>query len=423
MAFAVTTAGGNCKDWLMSLYNKRQELNSYSQAVLALSLKKAGYNKEALEIVKLLEKTADISGTTACWSGLTGSYGWTDNKVETTSYCLSALLAINPQSEIIPKVVRYLSFNRKGNYWYSTKDTAAAVMALTGYIKITKEMNPDFETDFYFNGTKLNTLKFTKDDVGKPGKKIEIPFDQGLLAGKNKVKFDIRGKGMLYYTIYLKYYTSEENVKAWDSGFKVKRTYYLLKENTKDPEKAKVKLENEAEVKSQDTILVELEVTGSANYEYLIIEDPKPAGCEYESLEVKQNYTLWNYWYAHKELRDEKCAYFATSYLPGTQKITYKMRAETPGTFHVMPTRAYLMYSPEVGGNSDELILKIRENKKEKTGLTPVPVTEKTIETPVAQTTPGTEEKKTPPSRTVLLVSITGVSVVIILTVLKAFKV
>ena len=49
-------------------------------------------------------------------------------------------------------------------------------MALTGYIKESREMNPDFTADVYFNGTKLDTVKFTKDDVGKPGKEIDIPF-------------------------------------------------------------------------------------------------------------------------------------------------------------------------------------------------------------------------------------------------------
>ena len=155
--------------------------------------------------------------------------------------------------------------------------------------------------------------------MGKPGKKIEIPFDQGLLAGKNKVKFEVRGNGMLYYTIYLKYYTSEENVQTKDSGFKINRTYYLIKEGEKDVKKKLLKLGNkgEIEVNSQDTILVELDIAGTDRYEYLIIEDPKPAGCEYESLEVKQNYSRWNYWYVHRELRDEKSAYFATSYWPG----------------------------------------------------------------------------------------------------------
>ncbi|MEQ8222312.1 MAG: MG2 domain-containing protein [Candidatus Eremiobacterota bacterium] len=362
MVFALTEAGEDVKQWPGELYEKREKLDSYGKAVLALSLDKGGLKTEAKEVVNLLEKSAEISGTTASWSGMTGSHGWTDNTVETTSYCLTALLNIKPDSELISKVVRYLSTSRNGSYWYSTKDTAAAVMALTGYIKNTKEMNPDFTAAVYLNGTKIDTVKFTKEDVGKEGHKIEIPFDRGLLDGENKIRFEMTGKGMLYYAAYMKYYTEEEQVKSLNSGFKVTRTYYLLKPEAKDPDKDKIKLGSSGSinVKSQDIILVELDITGASNYEYIMIEDPKPAGCEFDEKQ-RENYRDWNYWYAHKELRDEKIAYFCTYYSAGTRKVTYRLRAETPGTFHVMPARASAMYSPEIGGNSDEVIMKIAD--------------------------------------------------------------
>ena len=43
------------------------------------------------------------------------------------------------------------------------------------------------------------------------------------------------------------------------------------------------------------------------------------------------------------------------------KKITFKMRAEMPGIFHVMPARAGLMYGEGIEGSSDELIVKISE--------------------------------------------------------------
>ncbi len=384
MAFAMTVAGENCKDLLLKLYDSREKLDSYGKAVLTVSLSKTGLTKEAKEMVDLLEKSADVSGTVACWSGKTGSHGWTDNQVECTSYCLSALLKVKPESVLIPKVVRYLSTSRNGNCWYSTKDTAAAVMALTGYIKESREMNPDFTASVYLNGTKLDTVKFGKEDVGKPGKEIDIPFDKGLLQGENKVRFEMTGKGVLYYAAYLKYYTGEENVKSASSGFRVTRSYYLLKPGMKDIEKERIKLGSNGtiSVKSQDIIQVELNITGASNYEYIIIEDPKPAGCEFDEKQ-RENASEWNYWYAHRELRDEKIAYFCTYYSSGTRKVTYRLRAETPGTFHVMPCRACAMYTKEIGGNSDEVIIEIKEevNKAEATTV-PVPTVPVSVQVP-----------------------------------------
>ena len=375
MVFSLVTAGVDCKDWLMSLYGEYEALHPYSMAVFSISLEKAGFHKEALNVIDILETTAETVETTASWPG---GYGWTENRVESTSYCLMALISVKPESKLIPSIVKYLSLNRKGNYWYSTKDTASAVMAITEYIKITKELNPDFNGNLYVNGKKITSFKFTKDDVGKAGKKVEIPFGEGLVSGINKVKFEIKGSGMLYYNIYLKYHTDAENIMPGDSGFNITRKFYLLEAGKSSDEKKEIPLNDrgEMEVKSQDIILVELEINGYQDSEYLIIEDPKPAGCEYVPDEI-EGYSLdekWDYWFTHRELRDEKCAYFTSYYHGDSRKITYKLRAETPGIFHVMPAMAYLMYTGEVNGNSDEGIINISDNK-EKIGPTPVPVT------------------------------------------------
>ena len=39
-----------------------------------------------------------------------------------------------------------------------------------------------------------------------------------------------------------------------------------------------------------------------------------------------------------------------------------------------MPCRAYAMYTKEIGGNSDEMVIKITENEQEKIEKTPVSV-------------------------------------------------
>jgi uncharacterized protein YfaS (alpha-2-macroglobulin family) len=41
--------------------------------------------------------------------------------------------------------------------------------------------------------------------------------------------------------------------------------------------------------------------------------------------------------------------------------MSYRMRAEVPGTFSALPTRAYAMYAPELKANSDEIKLKVED--------------------------------------------------------------
>ena len=50
------------------------------------------------------------------------------------------------------------------------------------------------------------------------------------------------------------------------------------------------------------------------------------------------------------EARDERVCITATT-LNGTNTVSYLMRAEAPGDFRVLPTRAYNMYVPEIAGS------------------------------------------------------------------------
>ncbi|MFI5280508.1 MAG: hypothetical protein ACHQU1_08435, partial [Gemmatimonadales bacterium] len=55
----------------------------------------------------------------------------------------------------------------------------------------------------------------------------------------------------------------------------------------------------------------------------------------------------------HRELRDDRVAYFATYLWSGTYTATYIARATTPGVFIRPPAHAEEMYNPAVQGRSD----------------------------------------------------------------------
>jgi uncharacterized protein YfaS (alpha-2-macroglobulin family) len=64
---------------------------------------------------------------------------------------------------------------------------------------------------------------------------------------------------------------------------------------------------------------------------------------------------------AYMELRDEKVAFFVRNLARGKHSIAYRIRAEIPGTFSALPTRAYAMYAPELKGNSDEIRIRVED--------------------------------------------------------------
>ena len=94
------------------------------------------------------------------------------------------------------------------------------------------------------------------------------------------------------------------------------------------------------------------------DYEYLIFEDWKAAGME--PVEVRSGYNP-NGLGAYMELRDEKVSLFVQFLPRGRHNLSYRLRAEIPGTFSALPTKAEAMYAPELKANSDEMKIRIGE--------------------------------------------------------------
>ena len=53
--------------------------------------------------------------------------------------------------------------------------------------------------------------------------------------------------------------------------------------------------------------------------------------------------------------------FFARTLARGKHSVSYRMRAEIPGKFSALPTRASAMYAPELKGNSDELKIGVKD--------------------------------------------------------------
>jgi len=92
------------------------------------------------------------------------------------------------------------------------------------------------------------------------------------------------------------------------------------------------------------------------DYEYIVIEDMKASGME--PVEVRSGYN-GNEMGAYVEFRDERVVFFVRALARGKHSVSYRMRAEIPGKFSALPTKASAMYAPELKANSDEIKVKI----------------------------------------------------------------
>jgi uncharacterized protein YfaS (alpha-2-macroglobulin family) len=350
------------------LYGKRNNLGPYGRALLALALQERK-DARAPEVAKLIEGSVQQNEFEAHWqTARVNDYGrdvYLD--VEATSLSLKALSQINPGSPLLPKAARWLVQNRRnGYYWLSTKETAFAIYGLTDYLKVSKELSPDYVFEVYLNGVKVAEQHVGASEATN-AQTVTVWKKGGEIGPSNQIRIVKHGKGVLYVSSALEYFTADENVVAQSAnGLKITREYLRLRVSEDENGKASWKIEPlSGELRSGDLIVARLRLTGP-RAQYLMIEDPIPAGAEQvartSGIYLNSSLGPWSDWYSNREFRDNRTAIFM-NYFDGDATLQYAMRVEVPGEFKIAPARAELMYQPTVQANTANDRLRILDKK------------------------------------------------------------
>ncbi|MHC4608216.1 MAG: alpha-2-macroglobulin family protein, partial [Planctomycetota bacterium] len=353
--FALSLCGRKAENVRNVLTDDLSELPSYAKAMLAIVLAKDGQKEEAKRVLKALAGEAEAGGAMAYWKG-TGSYKWTGHGVEVTALALKAFMAIDPDHDLVPRIVTWLCTHRQGHYWISTRQTAMVVFAMADYIAHTGEMKPDMTLTLSLNGDRIYERQVTEENWKDFEGTVKFTADR-LNTGENEITLEKTGNGSPVYSIFLKYFKKADTFEPSKGGLQVEREYFRVVYDGK--ERLLEAIGEGDAVKSGDEVQVKLHIKADRIYRYLVVEDPMPAGFE----AVREYYQgwRWHWWYSHKEFRDEKVA-VAVTYLPrGEREVTYVMRAEMPGEFRVLPTLVWNMYRPEEGGNSAGFSIRVEE--------------------------------------------------------------
>lgn len=370
----------NAEGLINRLWDERDKLNAYGKSLLAMALNNHGDDRAATVVRNILQWLKTNDETQVAWletpgAGIRGWWYWWNSDIETNAWAIRAIAAVDPKSDVLPRMVKWLLNNRRnGYYWRSTRDTTLCVAAISDFVAASGEGDPDYTLTLdYDNGQVVKQVKINKENF--------FTFDnsfvlQGptLTGGKHTLKITKQGKGALYFNTYLRYFTMEEPITAAGHELKVQRTYFKLEQipftvavdgaqgqqlTEKRLRYKRVELNDGDEVNSGDLVQIELKVTSDNDYTYLAFEDPKPAG--FEPIDLQSGGKGQEGFYSYMELRDEKVVFFVPTLGRGDHLLRYRQRAEVPGTFHALPSQLYGMYVPELRANSDERIIRIVE--------------------------------------------------------------
>jgi hypothetical protein len=361
------------------LYRDRNTLAVYAKAMFGMALVKVEDSQKLAMIITNIEQflVVDHENQTAYLNLPNSNYWWYwyGSEYEAHAYYLKLLARTAPTGKKAAGLVKYLLNNRKhATYWNSTRDTAVIVEAFADYLAASGEAAPDLTLDIYFNDTRIKTVRITAENLFTFDNKLILSGKQ-IPTGTHTITLKKSGKGPVYFNAYLDYFTLEDFITKEGLEIKVQRRVFRLKEVNKKVKDVgsrgqvvdrrvekyeREPLKNLAALKSGDLVEVELVIDSKNDYEYLVFEDMKAAG--FEPVEVRSGYTD-NEMGAYVEFRDQKVAFFVQRLARGKHSVSYRLRAEIPGKFSALPTRAYAMYAPELKANSDEIKLIINDNQ------------------------------------------------------------
>lgn len=275
---------------------------------------------------------------------------------------LESLIGAEPKSDLIPKLVRGLLGHRKGGRWENTQENCFVLLALDRYFQVYEKATPNFVARAWLGDAVAGSYEFRGRTTERH--QINIPM-RYLMAqqGTQNLALSKEGTGRLYYRIGMNYAPTSLELKPYDAGFTVTRTYEAI-DNAADVRRNE---DGSWRIRAGAQVRVRLTMVSTSRRYHVALVDPLPAGLETLNPELAITGAIpqdpkdqttgnwwwrWWQWFEHQNMRDERVEAFTSLLWEGVYNYSYVTRATTPGVFVVPPAKAEEMYHPEVFGRS-----------------------------------------------------------------------
>jgi uncharacterized protein YfaS (alpha-2-macroglobulin family) len=377
LVFATLVKSNIKSDFMLEkLFKERNLLSINGLTLLAASCEQLKDNDKLKVLLENIEQfLVEDSENQTAYLRIPETYWWWcwyGRDIDTQAAYLKLLSKVDPKGKRAAWLAKYILINRKhSTYWTSVADTGLCVEALCEFIEKSGEGKPDMTLQVLFDGKLLKEVKINAGNMFNIDNSIELADGQ-LSSGKHEIEFRREGQGTVYFNTYLSYFTLEDSIKHAGLDLKVRRKYYKLvavdSESQARGDKGqalkvstekykRVKIDDLSKISSGDLIEIEFTIDSKNDYEYIVIDDGKPAG--FEPVSILSGYTQNNLG-AFVETRDKLTRFYVRRLARGKHSMSYRMRAVTPGKFTALPAIATGVYAPELRCNSDEFRVNIK---------------------------------------------------------------
>ncbi len=348
---------------------KNKNSGEFKNILVSLDARKA----VASERLRSLQKKDDRG---IYWNS-TGSqnWGWPGSDTEITAHVLSALVESGDRSPLAGQIVRSLAKRGRDDSWYTTKQTAAVIISMSQYLKISGGVaGESASVDFKLNGEKMATIRYSAGELHKSDDLVKrIPLTAVMKKGPYKItaegnagsdaNFDVTLHGTISFkpSGFLSIFRSEEkSLSKLSNGLAIHRSFAAItrvRDMNRNEYLVPGAIDGSRKINVGDELLVKVKFTATEDFEYLVLEDYLPSGFEVINRNPYDSYRP----HVREELRDNRMIFFFNSLIKGTvYEVAYILRAELPGKFMVRPSRMECMYEPSVQGWSAPAVIMVQ---------------------------------------------------------------
>ena len=272
------------------------------------------------------------------------SWVWYRDTLTTQTVTLRTLLEIRPASPKVDALTQWLLFNRHANQWRNSRSATQAVFTLLDVMKAKGALSQPSAYRINWAGEqtalRFEPLDWTADlQLVKQGAQL-TPAAYRAQITKQSPMTDFASLSAVY---------SSADAKPSPEGvMNLTREYFVRFMDANGTPKLRP-LSDGARVQAGDEIEVHLTVSTGSAFEYVRINDPKPAGFESQTLLSRWTYNPVS---MYEEVRDAQTNFFVNWLPAGKVTLSYVLRPTTAGTFRALPAQMQSMYAPEFGAHT-----------------------------------------------------------------------
>jgi len=217
---ALSVAGQGDFSLANRLYRERPSLSTGALLHLALSFAEMKRKEIAGELLTLVAQR-DVDEEASLKQTHASSLPWTHSPAELRALYALAVQAVTPQSPKANELVDWLLAHRTGHRWSPDRATGPAALAASQWYSDSRFEGERYRLTIWVNDQQAKVLEM---DSAASTQVIDVPASF-LVDGKQRVRFDINGRGRYAYQVILAGFVPADSLKSTTDDWKVERIY------------------------------------------------------------------------------------------------------------------------------------------------------------------------------------------------------